>query len=214
MSAGAPRPIRVLIVEDHRLVAQGIQLLLAAEADMEVVGLAATGADGIEMSSNLKPDVILLDFRLPDASGPEVADAIRRRHPDLKTLFLSMAISPGLLLEAVRAGARGYLHKSQAAADLVDAVRRAAAGEMLIPAATLADLLQHAEAAGPQRLTPRERQLLGLLAEGLDNRAIAQRLGIRYVSVRGHLRSLLSKLDAHSRLEAVARGVELGLINR
>ncbi len=210
--AGAPT--RVLVIEDHRLVAQGLELLLASEPSLEVAAIATTGAEGIELAAELLPDVAVIDYRLEDATGAQVARAIRSRAPYVRTLILSMSIGRVQLLEAVRAGARGYLLKSQAAGELLEAVRRVAAGEMLIPASQLAELLQE-DAEGPlEDLTPRERELLGLLREGLDNRAIADRLGIRYVTVRGHLRNLLQKLHVHSRLEAVARAAELGILPR
>jgi DNA-binding NarL/FixJ family response regulator len=125
-------------------------------------------------------------------------------------------MNDAVLREAVKAGARGYLLKTQPAAELVDAVRRTAAGELLIPAATLAGLIAVSE-RGPQlldRLTHREHEILRLLAEGLDNRGIAARLGIGYVTVRSHLRNLSSKLNAHSKLEVLARAAELRLIER
>jgi DNA-binding NarL/FixJ family response regulator len=210
------RTVRILLIEDHHLVAEGLQLLLDREPDFEVVGIAATGAEALSQAQALKPDVLLVDFRLPDATGAEIAAAIRKQIPKVITIFLSMVISPVLLLDAVRAGARGYLLKSQAGSELVDSVRRALAGEMLIPASVLAELVanQGERAQLLDRLTPREKELLTLVADGLDNWAIAERLGIRYATVRGHLRNLLGKLDAHSKLEAVVRASELGLIER
>ena len=207
---------KVLIVEDHRLVAQGLQLLLAAEPDMQVVGLTTAYEEAVDLARTSEPDVLLVDYRLQDSSGPAVARAVAACVPSVRTLFLSMSVNPMFLLEAVRSGARAYVLKTQAADDLVDAVRRVAAGEMLIPASVLADLLRQ-EHSGHQplgQLTGREQELLQMLAEGLDNHSIADRLGISYVTVRGHLRNVLSKLNAHSRLEAVARAVELGLVER
>jgi DNA-binding NarL/FixJ family response regulator len=127
-----------------------------------------------------------------------------------------MAVSRPLLEEAVRAGARGYLLKTQPADELVDAVRRIAGGEMLIPAAALAELMVGSDDRAHllDRLTSREHEVLRLLAVGLDNRGIAARLGIGYVTVRSHLRNLSSKLDAHSKLEVLAHAAELGLIQR
>ena len=212
---GAGRPTRILIVEDHLLVAESLQLLLDREVDLEVLAVATTGAEARRLGEELAPDLLLVDFRLPDATGADVARALRQRQPRLKIVFLSMVVSQVLLLDAVRAGAQGYLLKSQPASELVDSLRRAAAGEMLIPAHVLAELVtgqdERAQLLG--RLTPRERELLNLVAQGLDNREIGRRLGIRYVTVRGHLRNLLGKLDAHSKLEAVVRASELGLID-
>jgi two-component system, NarL family, nitrate/nitrite response regulator NarL len=209
-------PVRVLIVDDHRVVADGIRLVLGQHADLEVVGVAGDAAEALALAAATRPDILLIDYQLPDATGAEVAARLRERQPGLRVLFLSMVMNDAVLREAVKAGARGYLLKTQPAAELVDAVRRTAAGELLIPAATLAGLIAVSE-RGPQlldRLTQREHEILRLLAEGLDNRGIAARLGIGYVTVRSHLRNLSSKLDAHSKLEVLARAAELRLIER
>lgn len=211
-----PPAVRVLIVDDQRVVADALRLVLDQHADLRVVGIASDAAEALRVASTTHPDVLLVDSRLPDASGPELAARLREQEPEVGVLFLSMAVSHPLLQEAVRAGARGYLLKSQPAEELVDAVRRIAAGEMLIPAAALAELMVGSD-AGPHlldRLTSREHEILRLLAVGLDNRGIAARLGIGYVTVRSHLRNLSSKLDAHSKLEVLARAAELGLIGR
>jgi two-component system, NarL family, nitrate/nitrite response regulator NarL len=209
-------PVRVLIVDDHRVVAEGIRLVLGQHADLEVVGVAGDAAEAMALVPATGPDVVLIDYQLPDATGAELATRLRERQPGLRMLFLSMVMNDALLREAVRAGARGYLLKTQPAAELVDAVRRTAAGELLIPAATLAGLIAGSVDRVPllDRLTPREHEILRLLAEGLDNRRIAARLGIGYVTVRSHLRSLSSKLNAHSKLEVLARAVALRLIDR
>jgi DNA-binding NarL/FixJ family response regulator len=209
-------PVRVLIVDDHRVVAEGIRLVLGQHADLEVVGVAGDAAEALALAAATRPDILLVDYQLPDATGAEVAARLRERQPGLRVLFLSMVMNDAVLREAVKAGARGYLLKTQPAAELVDAVRRTAAGELLIPAATLAGLIAVSE-RGPQlldRLTHREHEILRLLAEGLDNRGIAARLGIGYVTVRSHLRNLSSKLNAHSKLEVLARAAELRLIER
>jgi DNA-binding NarL/FixJ family response regulator len=208
--------VRVLIVDDHPVVADGIRLLLDQHADLEVVGVAGDAAEALTLAPATCPDLLLIDYQLPDATGAEVAARLRERQPALRVLFLSMVRNDALLREAVKAGARGYLLKTQPASELVDAVRRAAAGELLIPAATLAGLITGSGGVTEllDRLTPREHEILRLLAEGLDNRGIAARLGIAYVTVRSHLRNLSSKLNAHSKLEVLARAVELRLIER
>jgi DNA-binding NarL/FixJ family response regulator len=208
--------VRVLIVDDHRVVADGIRLVLGQHADLEVVGVAGDAAEALALAPATRPDVLLIDYQLPDATGAELAAMLRERQPGLRVLFLSMVINDALLREAVKAGARGYLLKTQPAAELVDAVRRTAAGELLIPAVTLAELIAGSEDGTHllDRLTPREHEILRLLAEGLDNRGIATRLGIGYVTVRSHLRNLSSKLNAHSKLEVLARAAELRLIER
>jgi DNA-binding NarL/FixJ family response regulator len=213
---GGHQVVRVLIVDDHLVVAGGLRLVLDEHPDLQVVGIAGDGAAALRLASTTSPDLVLMDYRLPDMSGPDLAARLRDRQPGVRVLFLSMMISAPLIREAVKAGARGYLVKTQPAEELVDAVRRAATGEMLIPASTLAELVVSADQGAQllDRLTPRERDVLRLLAAGLDNRAIAARLGIGYVTARSHLRSLSSKLDAHSKLEILARAAELGLVDR
>jgi DNA-binding NarL/FixJ family response regulator len=215
-SQGGRKVVRVLIVDDHRVVADGLRLVLDEHPDLEVIATAGDGAAALRLASTTPPDLVLVDYRLPDMTGAELAAQLRDRQPGIRVLFLSMVISAPLIREAVKAGARGYLVKTQPAEELVDAVRRAARGEMLVPAATLAGLVV-GDDEGAQlldRLTPRETDVLRLMAEGLDNRAIAARLGIGYVTARSHLRNLSSKLGAHSKLEILARAVELGLVDR
>jgi two-component system, NarL family, response regulator DevR len=214
--------IAVLIVEDHKLVAEGISALLVAAGDINVVGTAQTVAEAVRMVDESNPDVVLMDSHLPDGSGAAAAARIRDQRLRLPILFLSADSSESAMIAAVRAGACGYLPKSQASADVVTAVRRAADGEMLIPAAQLAILLARAhemarDEAERQRLlealTPREKEVLGLMAEGLDNRAIAAELGIGFTTVRGHVQNILEKLDSHSKLEALAHAARFDLLD-
>jgi two-component system, NarL family, nitrate/nitrite response regulator NarL len=216
VTQGGRQVVRVLIVDDHRVVADGLRLVLDEHPDLQVIATAGDGATALRLASTTPPDLVLVDYRLPDMTGAELAAQLRDRQPGIRVLFLSMVISAPLIREAVKAGARGYLVKTQPAEELVDAVRRAATGEMLIPAATLAELVVGADEGAQllDRLTPRESDVLRLLAAGLDNRAIAARLGIGYVTARSHLRNLSSKLGAHSKLEILARAVELGLVDR
>jgi DNA-binding NarL/FixJ family response regulator len=216
VSQGGLKVVRVLIVDDHRVVADGLRLVLDEQPDLQVIATAGDGAAALRLASATPPDLVLVDYRLPDMTGAELAAQLRDRQPGIRVLFLSMVVSAPLIREAVKAGARGYLVKTQPAEELVDAVRRAARGEMLVPASTLAELVVGADEGAQllDQLTPRESDVLRLLAAGLDNRAIAARLGIGYVTARSHLRNLSSKLGAHSKLEILARAVELGLIDR
>jgi NarL family two-component system response regulator LiaR len=206
---------RVLIVEDHQVVGQGLRALIEREPDLEVVDVVGTVAGSARMPSTTDIDVVLADFRLPDGNGGEAIAALRKRHPKLRALFLTAVESPAALMTAIQAGARGYVLKSRAAEDVVIAVRRVARGEMLIDASKLADLLQ---LKGEQThlydtLTAREREVLRLLARGLDNHAIAKQLGFRYATARSHVRNLLAKLEVHSKMEAVVKAAALGLID-
>jgi two-component system, NarL family, nitrate/nitrite response regulator NarL len=216
------RPITVLLVEDHLLVAEGLAALLNATGDVRVTGSAATAVEAIRLALDQPPDVVVMDAHLPDGSGAEIAGRIREGRPHLPIVFLSADESETAMIAAVRAGACAYLPKSRAIADVVEAVRRAAEGEMLIPAGQLARLLarSHEMARDDNErrrlldsLTPREKEVLALMAEGLDNRAVAAELGIGFTTVRGHVQNILEKLGAHSKLEALACAARFGLLD-
>jgi len=208
--------LRVLIVDRHRMEADGIQRVFEQYPDLEVVGIAANSSDAVALAAATHPDVILADYQLPDSTGAELAARLRRDAPATRVLLLSSVASDPLLQEAVKAGAKGFLLRTQPAEELVEAVRRAGAGEMLIPAIRLAAMVADSDRGAQlfDQLTGREREVLRLLATGLENKAIAARMGIGYVTVRSHVRNLCSKLAARSRLEVLAKASELGLIGR
>ena len=207
--------VRVLIVEDHTVVAEGLAALINHQGDMKVVGKASTVAECIPAAAELTPDVILLDFRLPDGTGAEAAAAIRTIRPEAKMIFLTREDSDAARFAAVQSGASAFIHKSKAASEVVTTIRDVARGRMLIPPRTIATLLAKRRASDVQleSLTVREREVLRLLAEGLPSRGVAARLGISYTTVRTHIRSLGSKLGVHSKLEAIVKARELGLIS-
>ena len=214
--------IRVLLVEDHVLVAEGLASMLNATGDIRVVGTAATTADAVRLAAEEQPAVVVMDSHLPDGAGADIAGRIRDHQPEVAIVFLSADESEAAMIAAVRAGACAYLPKSRATADVVEAVRRAAQGEMLIPAGQLARLLarshemardDHERRRLRDALTPREKEVLALMAEGLDNRAIAADLGIGFTTVRGHVQNILEKLDAHSKLEALACAARYALLD-
>jgi DNA-binding NarL/FixJ family response regulator len=214
--------INVLLVEDHILVAEGLGAMLNATGDIRVVGTAATAADAVRLAAEERPAVVVMDSHLPDGSGADIAGRIREQQPQVAIVFLSADESEAAMIAAVRAGACAYLPKSRATADVVEAVRRAAQGEMLIPAGQLARLLarshemardEHERRRLRDALTRREKEVLGLMAEGLDNRAIAADLGIGFTTVRGHVQNILEKLDAHSKLEALACAARYALLD-
>lgn len=215
---GAPSPessIRVLIVEDHTVVAEGLAALINHQSDMKVVGTAGTVAGCIPSAAELSPDVVLLDFRLPDGTGAEAATAIRSIRPEAKMIFLTREDTDAARFMAVQSGASAFIHKSKAASEVVTAIRDVARGRMLITPRTIATLLAKRRAIEGQleSLTVREKEVLTLLAEGLSSRSVAARLGISYTTVRTHIRSLGSKLGVHSKLEAIVKARELGLIS-
>ena len=212
---GDLEPTRVLIVEDHRVVAEGLAALINDQGDMKVVGNVGTVADCVPAAAELNPDIVLVDFRLPDGSGPDAAAAIRSIRPAAKMIFLTREDTDAARFAAVQAGASAFLHKSRAAAELVAAIREVARGKMLITPRTIATLLSKRRSIEAQleRLTPREKEVLRLMAEGIPSRSIAEELGISYTTVRTHIRSLGNKLAVHSKLEAIVKARELGLIS-
>ncbi len=212
---GDDAPIRVLIVEDHRVVAEGLSALINGESDMTVVGNVGSVAECTTAAAELSPDVVLLDFRLPDGSGPDAAAVIRGLRPAAKMIFLTRDDTDAARFAAVQSGASAFLHKSKAAAEVVAAIRDVARGKMLITPRTIASLLakRRAMEAQLERLTPREKEVLKLMAEGYSSRAIAEDLHISYTTVRTHIRGLGGKLAVHSKLEAIVKARELGLIN-
>ena len=214
-SEGDAEPTRVLIVEDHRVVAEGLAALINDQADMKVVGNVGSVADCGQAAGELNPDVVLLDFRLPDGSGLDAAAAIRSIRPVAKMIFLTREDTEAARFAAVQSGASAFLHKSRAAAEVVAAIRDVARGKMLITPNTIATLLAKRRSIETQleRLTPREKEVLRLMAEGLPSRSIAEEMGISYTTIRTHIRSLGNKLAVHSKLEAVVKARELGLIS-
>lgn len=214
--------INVLLVEDHRLMFEGLSSLLAEYPDINVLGVATTVADAVEKASLLKPDLVLMDYRLPDGDGAQASERIRAADPEIAILFLSADPSESAMMRAVEAGGAGFVSKAASAEVLVSSIRKAAAGEFLLEAATMARLLerkrrdQSAASARAQLaadITAREREVLRLMARGLDNFEIADELRIGYGTVRGHVRGVLEKLGAHSRLQAVAEARKAGLVD-
>ncbi len=205
---------RVLIVEDHQVVADGLAALINDQNDMTVIGHAASVAEAISRATELTPDVVLMDFRLTDGTGADASLAIRQVRPGTKMIFLTREDSDAARFAALEAGASAFLHKSRAASEVVDAIRVVAGGGSLFTPQTISTLLNKRREADIQleRLTPREKEVLRMMAEGAASRDIASRLGISYTTVRTHIRSLGSKLGVHSKLEAIVKARELALV--
>jgi DNA-binding NarL/FixJ family response regulator len=208
-------PVRVLIVEDHQIVADGLRALLNDQKDMTVVGIVGSVAESGASAAELLPDIVLLDFRLNDGTGADAAAAIRRVAPNAKHIFLTREDSDVARFAALESGASGFIHKSRAAGEVVDAIRTVAAGGTLITPSTIAALINRRRHSDGQResLTAREKEVLRLMAGGLSSRDIASKLGISYATVRTHIRSLDAKLGVHSKVQAIVKARELALID-
>jgi DNA-binding NarL/FixJ family response regulator len=208
--------VDVLIVDDHVMFAESLARLLRDEDGIDVVGLASTGADALEIAHRLQPDVVLIDYQMPDQDGVALSGEIKDRDPQIMVVMLTGSADDRVLLAAIEAGCSGFLTKDRAAAEVADAVRAAAAGEALITPALLARLLpklgrQH-QSIGAE-LTARELDVLGCMARGLTNKAVAGELFLSVNTVRNYTQSILTKLGAHSKLEAVSKAVRVGIID-
>ncbi|MFD8596776.1 response regulator [Kitasatospora sp. NPDC059646] len=208
-SGEAPPQVTVFLLDDHELLRRGVKDLLEAEPDLRVVGEAGTCAQALARVPALRPQVALLDVRLPDGDGVSVCRDLRDRMPDLACLMLTSFDDDDALLDAIMAGAAGYVLKQVKGADLVAAVRAVASGQsMLDPATTsrLMESLRHQQDGDADealdRLTPREREILALIGDGLTNREIAHELYLSEKTVKNHISRLLAKLGVERRLQA------------
>lgn len=218
--ADASRRIRVLVVDDHPLFRRGLVRVLEEQPDMVVVGEADTGRRAVELACSLGPDVVLMDIKMPDMGGVEACARICSDCP-AKVIALTVSDQDEDLFGAIKAGARGYLLKSVAEAELLDAIRRVYAGEAVIAPPLAVRVLQElaARPAEPAReqaglLSPREEEILRLAASGLTNKEIADRLHLSAHTVKTHLRRVLDKLHARNRAQAAALAARHGLIRR
>ncbi len=206
--------IRVFLLDDHEVVRVGVRRLLEAEPDLVVVGEAGTAAEALDKVASARPDVAVLDVRLPDGDGIEVCRDIRSRHHEVACLILTSFADDEALAQAILAGAAGYVLKQIQGADLVSAVRAAAAGHSLIDSQTAARVLVQlrsatAERRQAERLTPREHQILDLIAEGKTNREIGAQLFLAEKTVKNYVSNLLAKLGMGRRAEAAAYAARL-----
>jgi two-component system response regulator DevR len=202
---------RVFLLDDHELVRRGIADVIEREADLEVVGEAGTVRDAVARVAATRPDVVVLDVRLPDGSGVDACRRIRSQHPDLPCLMLTAFDDDSALEAAVLAGAQGWLLKDIRGAGLVDAIRRVAAGGQLMDREVVrrarARILVPAVPADEPRLTLREGQILALITEGLTNRQIGERLGLAEKTVKNYVSGLLEKIGVERRTQAAVYGM-------
>ncbi|HEV2360595.1 MAG TPA: response regulator transcription factor [Acidimicrobiales bacterium] len=217
---GAPGnggPVKVLICDDHQILAEGLAGLLRGRQDMDVVGIVGTSAAVIEQAAAKRPDVVLMDYELPDGDGVAATAAVKAAVPDTKVVMLTSYSDEAVLVGAIEAGCSGFLTKHKSAQEVVTAVRLAADGEALISPDMLARLLPRLRKASPADqpgadLTEREREVLSLLADGLSSEAMGARLYVSPNTIRNHVQNILVKLGAHSRLEAVAIAARTGIL--
>ena len=207
-------PIRVFLLDDHEVVRRGLRELLESEEDLQVVGEAGTAADAIARIPPTRPHVAVLDLRLPDGDGVEVCRDIRSEHPEVQCLILTSFSDDEALFQAIMAGASGYLLKQIRGTDLVGAVRRVAQGQSLLDPAVTSKVLERLR-AGPKTderldsLTGQERKILDLIAEGLTNRQIAERVHLAEKTVKNYVSNLLAKLGMERRTQAAVYAARL-----
>ena len=206
---------RVLLADDHQIVRQGVRGLLEA-AGHEVIGEASDGREALKLARMLNPDIAVLDLSMPLLNGLDAAREMRRQAPDIRTILLTMYTDKGYVLQALRAGTRGYVLKTQAAEDLITAIREILRGETYLSpgvAASVVDavLENTSEAADP--LTPRERQILQLVAEGNTTKEIARLLNISFKTAESHRNHIMEKLDIHEVAGLVRYAIRKGLLH-
>ncbi len=210
----AGEPTRVFLLDDHEVVRRGLRDMLDAEDDLTVVGEAGTADEALSRIPPTRPDVAVLDVRLPDGNGVEVCREVRSRHPEIQCLMLTSFADDEALFQAIMAGASGYLLKQIKGPDIVDAIRRVAAGQSLLDAAVtkrVLDRLRHPPEEDERlaSLTDQERRILELIAEGLTNRQIADHVHLAEKTVKNYVSNLLAKLGMERRTQAAVYGAKL-----
>ena len=202
--------IRILIVDDHALLRNGIAGLVNAEPDMKTIAEAATGVEAIKQFRQHHPDITLMDLQMPEMGGIEGIIGIRGDFPQARIIVLTTYSGDVQVVRALRAGARGFLLKARVNRELLDVIRAVHAGQKRIPPEIAAELAEH---AGEQDLSPRELEVLGLVARGNANKEIAARLAITEETVKSHITKILAKLRANDRTHAVTIGLKRGVID-
>ena len=213
-------PIKLLLVDDHAVVRSGLRMLLEAQSDFYIVGEAETGAAAIKLLQTLRPDVVLMDVQMPDMNGIEATKTIKSRYPQINILALTMHEDDEYFFAMLKAGASGYVPKRAAPDELVAAIRTVSRGDVFLYPSLATRLAQNylgEIAAGTQPeindiLTPREQEVLVLIAEGLANTEIAEKLVISIKTVDRHRENIMGKLNLHSRIDLVKYALRMGLI--
>ena len=209
------RAIKILIADDHTIVRQGLKLILSAHADLQVVGEAANGREAVEMAEKLRPDIVLMDVAMPELNGIEATRKMMEANSRIRILVLSMHKESVYVREILRAGARGYILKDAIDTELLSAVRSVARGDGYISPAVSGALIDNFQKSGNpvDALSPREREVLQLIAEGKTNKEIATKLNLSVYTVDSHRGKIMEKLNLHSTGELVRFAMKNGLVN-
>jgi len=210
-------PIKVMIVDDHNLVREGLKAVFSQGDEIEVIGEAGSGEEAIEMVDKVKPDVILMDISMPGMNGIQATKLIRDKHPDAKIVILTMLDQEGYVYEAIKAGATGYMLKSTSSDELVNAIQTVNEGKALLHPDATAQLLKEFVTLAENKakdygLSNREMEVLQLLSEGNTNKEIAKALWISEQTVKTHVAHIFDKLGTSDRTETVARALRSGLV--
>lgn len=214
--------IRIVIVEDHGLIREGLRLVLAGEKSFYIVGEAGNGIQAIDVISNLQPDVTLLDISMPGMNGIEILPIIKQKSPATRTLMLTSSSDNGTILKALKAGAKGYLSKNTTSQGLIKAIKDVHNGGMWIERKLICQIFEENNAVDlnhvvqqkrtKDNLTPREHDVLRVLSKGCTNKEIAQDLFISEKTVKSHLNRIFKKLDVSRRLEAILYAIKSGIL--
>lgn len=216
--------LRIFLIDDHNLFRSGVKALLARQPDFEVVGEAADGLEGLKRAKQLKPDVVLLDLNMPGISGREAVKMLVEELPDTQVLMLTVSEDAEDLMDTLKSGARGYLLKNIDADYLVESIRRAARGEAVMSPQMTSKLVRGLQAGGAEvvltptaekdRVSPREREVLALLARGASNKEMARELQLAESTIKIHVQNILRKLNLSSRVQAAVYAVEHGIVEK
>ncbi len=214
--SNAPAPLRVMVIDDHGLFRRGVTTLLSQESELQVVAEAGDAQEGTKLAASLAPDVILLDLHMPGISGAEAIAALKEAAPQARVVMLTVSEDAEDLMTCLRAGATGYLLKNIDGTELVEAIRRAARGESAMSAPMTDKLVRSvtapaAETPARSLLSPREQDILKLVAAGASNKEVARALGVAESTVKIHIQHILRKLGLSSRVQAAVYAAEHGL---